>query len=580
MISFSTSVSDSFFKTKAGIHQRTSNHSSRFFKTVFSILNKKERMRFSLLIAADIVISVIDILSLALLLWIVQFYIQPGNNTVLPLSPRWIANKNSISFIALFFFLFAAKNLTAFFISRAQFSFIGKVAVRISKNNLIQYQQSSFEEFVNVDSSIHLRKIAYQPYDFCLYILSGIQQVITQSSLIVITIIAVLLFNAKLFLLLLLILLPPVFAVFYFIKRRLTKAKWHIKKGNEKSFQYLMDALKGYVEGNVYDRNDFFLRRFVAQRKNFSYYLFDSMSVQALPSRLIEIFAVMGLFILIVIAQWTGSGGQDSMIILGAFMAAAYKIIPGAVKIVNVLSQIKAYEFSLKELAGNEVETTDQRIAVKKVQSLRFENIYFQYKDTDVLSNISFDVCGGDFVGIAGKSGKGKTTLFNLLLGFLPPSEGSIFINDSIVTKEQLKNYWPSISYVRQQPFFIHDTILKNITLEEENHDEKRLECAVRFSGLDEFIRNADKGINMIITENGKNISGGQQQRIALARALYKDANLILLDEPFNELDEASETFLLNHFRQLASAGKLVVMITHNKEALSFCNKIISLDDQ
>jgi ABC-type transport system involved in cytochrome bd biosynthesis fused ATPase/permease subunit len=86
-------------------------------------------------------------------------------------------------------------------------------------------------------------------------------------------------------------------------------------------------------------------------------------------------------------------------------------------------------------------------------------------------------------------------------------------------------------------------------------------------------------GAEKMITENGRNISGGQQQRIALARALYKDAKLILMDEPFNELDEASEFLLLEHFRELAQNGKIVMMITHNKRALSYCNKVFSLDE-
>jgi ABC-type bacteriocin/lantibiotic exporter with double-glycine peptidase domain len=86
-------------------------------------------------------------------------------------------------------------------------------------------------------------------------------------------------------------------------------------------------------------------------------------------------------------------------------------------------------------------------------------------------------------------------------------------------------------------------------------------------------------GLDKIITENGKNISGGQQQRIALARAVYKNAELILLDEPFNELDEDSSTLLLEHFRELSKKGKTVIMITHDKQSLSYCNKIVSLDE-
>jgi ABC-type bacteriocin/lantibiotic exporter with double-glycine peptidase domain len=97
---------------------------------------------------------------------------------------------------------------------------------------------------------------------------------------------------------------------------------------------------------------------------------------------------------------------------------------------------------------------------------------------------------------------------------------------------------------------------------------------------LNELISTFSEGLQKVITENGKNISGGQQQRIALARAVYKNADLILLDEPFNELDEASEILMLEYFQQLAQQGKIVVIITHDKQSLSYCNKIISLDEQ
>ena len=136
------------------------------------------------------------------------------------------------------------------------------------------------------------------------------------------------------------------------------------------------------------------------------------------------------------------------------------------------------------------------------------------------------------------------------------------------------------MAYVRQQTFFIHDTLLRNITLEESGHDQKKLDYAIQTSGLDTFIAQYPEGLDKMIMENGKNISGGQQQRISIARALYRNADLILLDEPFNELDETSEISLLEHFRELAQQGKLIILITHNKKSLSYCTKIISLDEQ
>ena len=214
------------------------------------------------------------------------------------------------------------------------------------------------------------------------------------------------------------------------------------------------------------------------------------------------------------------------------------------------------------------------------IHSIQFKKINFQYPSQPVLNNLDLTIQKGDFVGIAGRSGKGKTTVLNLLLGFLTPASGEITVNEQTINTDELKTFWPSISYVRQQSFFIHDTVIRNITLDENAPDKKNLEYALAVSGLNEFIAKMPEGADKIITENGKNISGGQQQRITIARALYKNAELILLDEPFNELDEASAILLLDHFRELSAAGKMVVMITYDKKSLSYCNKIISLDEQ
>jgi ABC-type bacteriocin/lantibiotic exporter with double-glycine peptidase domain len=551
-------------------------------KTIWRVLNKPEKKEFCLLMLLDIVISIVDILSLALLVWIIQFYIQPVAVPKTSYLPGWLADRNSLAVITIFFFLFGIKNLAAFFIARAHYRFIARVAIRISRNNLFNYQQAEFEEFINVDSSVHIRRIAFQPFEFCQYMLSGVQQVMTQVCLILIAIIAIVLFNTKLFLLLLCILLPPVIAIFYFMKTRMDAAKKHIRSSNEKSFQYLLDALKGFVEANVYNRNYFFLNRFVSFRKKFSKYLFESISIQSIPPRIIEVFAVLGLFILIAIAKWSGSNDSAMLVTISAFMAAAYKIIPGIVKIINALGQIKAYAFSMDDLVQNneDVKTTAAKAAIPGIQSIHLEKISFSYGKSMLLNDFYFAINKGDFAGITGASGKGKTTVFNLILGFLKPVTGNIFINNVPVEGKAIKDFWPLISYVRQQSFFIHDTILRNITLEEEGYNNETLAYALKISGLDELVNSFTEGLNKVITENGKNISGGQQQRIAIARAIYKNADLILLDEPFNELDEKSVIPMLDHFRELTKQGKIVIMITHDSKSLSWCNHIISLDEK
>jgi ABC-type bacteriocin/lantibiotic exporter with double-glycine peptidase domain len=250
--------------------------------------------------------------------------------------------------------------------------------------------------------------------------------------------------------------------------------------------------------------------------------------------------------------------------------------------VINLGGQIKAYEFSAEEFrqTASTKEQIIKNISPENIESVELRNISFQYDSQDVLNNFSFSVKKGDFLGIGGASGIGKTTILNLLLGFLKPSSGDLLFNDRVVSNETAKQYWPAISYVRQQSFFMYDTILRNITLEENNHDKTGLNFALKVSGLDKLVETYPEGLEKTITENGKNISGGQQQRIAIARALYKNADLILLDEPFNELDEASTFLILEHLKELCSNGKIVIMITHDSKSFSFCNKIVSLNEQ
>jgi ABC-type bacteriocin/lantibiotic exporter with double-glycine peptidase domain len=213
-----------------------------------------------------------------------------------------------------------------------------------------------------------------------------------------------------------------------------------------------------------------------------------------------------------------------------------------------------------------------------RLYSLSGSHIGFHYDKLRVLDDCNFQLQSGDFLGIRGDSGKGKTTLLNIILGFIEAAEGDISFNGSVVDPPDLKRYWNRIAYVKQQPFIIHDTLLANITLGEESPDEGRLQTALALSGLDDLIKKLPRGIGSTISESGKNVSGGQRQRISLARALYKNADLIILDEPFSELDEASELRLLERFSQLAGEGKMIIMITHNKKSLDWCSRTLSLE--
>ncbi|MFN8242452.1 MAG: ABC transporter ATP-binding protein [Ferruginibacter sp.] len=549
------------------------------FQHTLALLEQQERKRFVLLSVLDIIISLLDIASLALLVWIIRFYISPGSHTAWSALPAWMQQPGAAGLIAVFFFLFTAKNGLAWLISRAHYHFISEVAIRISRQNLVACQQAPFTEYIETDSSVQLRKICFQPFEFTQYMLTGLVQLITQSSLVLLTVLAIILFNAKIFFLLLLLLFPPAVLVFGMIRKRMQHIRERIRNDNETSFRYTMEALKGYAESNIYGKNDFFLQRFLTARRSFSEALFYSMALQGLPGRIIEIFAILGLFILAGIASW-GGAGQQLFVTVSVFMAAAYKIIPGIVKIINTLGQMKAYAPSL---TGLQVSTTKRAAADGQPVSLKISRVQaaglgFAYAGRPILQNLNFDLQPGDFAGLTGHSGIGKTTLLNMILGFLSPAAGSVRINGETITPENAAFFWPRMAYVKQQGFLLNDSFIKNITLSDNAPDTEKLQQALQGSGMEEWLRQVPGGAAGSVAENGKNISGGQQQRVAIARALYQDADLYILDEPFNELDENSAAKLVQHFKSLAAAGKIVILVSHDPACLQFCNKIIKPD--
>jgi len=549
-----------------------------FIQSVLSIFDYKEKVKFGLNILLDLLIGVLDIVFLGLLLVIINFYSinQIPVNHILQQS---LFSKNSLALISVFFGLYALKNWAGYGIAQSQNSFFYQIASRLSRQNMIDYLKEDYFKFINIDSSVYIRKISQQPIEFSNYILTNIQQIISQSILVFFAIIGILFYHPSLFLSLFILLVPPVALLGYYIKKRLKEVRINSKLTSQLTLQYLKESLSGYVESNMYDKNDFFTDRFHYQQKQLNGYIATQQTLQGLPSRLMEVFAVLGFLILIAINKYFSGNHGVGLLDIGVFMAASYKIIPGIIKILNSVGQIKTYEFTLIDLQRDNEGTANVSILESIISSIQLDKIDFSYRHNQILNSFSLDLFPGDFVGVSGLSGLGKTTIINLLLGFLEQDSGSISINNIETNTSDRQLFWNRISYCKQQPFFINDSILKNITLTEDSCDYSRLENVISFCGVDTMLGQYPEGIDKLITENGKNISGGQKQRLMLARALYHDFDLLILDEPFSELDETAEKTLLVKLKLLAQKGKMIIMITHNKSSLSFCNKLISLND-
>jgi len=551
-------------------------------KNILRLLNTDEKKNFRKLIVLDVVISILDISFLAILLFVVRFYTDPKSISLPAYFPQAIRDQYNLLLIVVFLILFSIKNYFGFSVIRKQQKFVYNIATRLSQQQLENYLQGSYMDYVSIDSSVQIRKISQMPIEFGHYVLAGLQQIISQSILILITLTAIFIYNPVLLPLLFAILGPPLILTGFIMKKKLSHVRQIAKTSGEKALQHLKEALAGFIECNLFGRKNFFSQRFESSQSKFNGFLADQQVVQNMPSRLIEVFAILGLFLLIAINSFLSPNHSVQVITIAAFLAAAYKIIPGIVKILNNAGQLKTYAFTTTELLQRKEDITEPATRKRNptIQCLEFHDVSFRYNGKPVIDNFSLSILRGKFVGITGQSGKGKTTIINLLLGFLETHKGSIRINDVPTTSEDRRSFWKRIAYVQQEPFVLHDTIVNNITLDEKFHSIGHLAKAIKVTNLEKLIRSQNNETVALINEDGKNISGGQRQRIAIARALYKTSDLIILDEPFNELDRASENQLLNFFKDLAHSGKIVILITHSKESLSFCDKIISLDEK
>jgi len=532
-------------------------------------------------ILLDLVIGLLDIAFLGLLLVVINFYTATGGPVKFLLFQS-LFSKNSLFLISLFLVLFGLKNWLGYCISKSENTFFYDVASRLSRRNILHYLKDSYIRFINIDSSVYIRKISQQPIEFSNYILINVQQIVAQSILIFFTIVGILFYHPVIFMSLFILLVPPVVLLAFFIRNKLKQVRASSKRTSQMALQYLKESLAGFVESNVYDKNEFFGGRYYQYQQQLNENIATQQTLQGLPPRLIEVFAVLGFLILIALNKWSANVQHVSLLDIGVFMTASYKIIPGMVKILNSTGQIKTYEFTLNDLLLPDEHIINNHISPSKksIRSIKFENACFKFKESPVIDNLCFEIRPGDFVGVSGRSGLGKTTIVNLILGFLEQENGNIIINDKTTNTVERQLYLQNISYVKQQPFLINDSIRRNITLTDEGYDADKLMETMTFCGIESMFDQNDDGIDKLITENGKNISGGQRQRLALARALYHDFDLLILDEPFSEIDERAENVLLGKIKSLAKTGKMILMITHNKASLSFCNKIISMDGE
>ena len=313
--------------------------------------------------------------------------------------------------------------------------------------------------------------------------------------------------------------------------------------------------------------------------------------VNGLPRYIFEVFIVLTFIVLVILMLNVNRELIDIIQYLGVFAVASFRIIPSVTRIVSSLQMINFQEpsvnillkeFDLKKKASlnKNINMEKQNIPINFKNYINIKNLSFSFPSRKEFSllKITLSVKKGEFIGIIGETGSGKSTLINLLTGLLKPSDGKIEVDGSDIHLN-LKGWHEKIGYVPQSIYLTDDSIKKNIAfgLREDNINNNLINKAVENSKLNFFLKDLEDGVNTVVGEKGIKLSGGQQQRIGIARALYRDPEILILDEATSSLDETTERKIMESIG-LLKRKKTIILITHRLSTVKNCDKVYFID--
>ena len=366
------------------------------------------------------------------------------------------------------------------------------------------------------------------------------------------------------------------------VRRRLRRYGMEELEARRKQSRTVVEAYRGYAELEIARAFHTSLASF-DQGMEFIVHNRLRMEVyQLFPSFLSEVAVVAGLALLI------GTGSGDLGLVSGVFAVAAFRLIPAVRAVLNswVTLQNASHTITVvKEgitIMGNEPQgNLPSEPPFEFRHTLELCGLEFAFPDGHTLfSGLDLIVSRGERIGIRGASGSGKSTLFNLMLGLFPPTSGEILIDGRKLTSTNRSEWHKLVGYVPQEIFIIEGTLADNIALGQPQVDRTKVMQVLEQVQLKEWVDELPQGLDTPLGEYGSRLSGGQKQRIGIARALYKEAEVLFFDEATSALDNKTEQEI-NHALEMLSLRHrelTLIIIAHRESSLAFCDRIFDLD--
>lgn len=363
---------------------------------------------------------------------------------------------------------------------------------------------------------------------------------------------------------------------------------------NNASFKIATEALGGIKTLKLLGREEDYVVRYGFEARRMARALVFVQVISHVPPLTMHAISFGGIILLCLFL--IDPAGLDSgatlggiLPLLGVFAFAGQRLMPELSKLYVSLSLLQSGGASVltiyKDLVGNTRSATLPKATTKALgmkREFRMHNVSYNYPNSDAagIRDISLTICSGEKIGIVGSTGAGKTSIVDIILCLLPPSEGKLSVDGTDLTEDMIRAWQKSVAYVPQDIFLTDSSITENIAFgtPKGEIDQSRIIRAAHISRLDRFIREElPDGYDTIVGERGVRLSGGQRQRIGIARALYHDADLIIFDEATSALDNVTEAEVIAAIDDLPG-DKTIVMIAHRLSTVRRCDRIIVLD--
>ncbi len=542
----------------------------KLLKRIYSLLLVQERRMLIKMSFTVFLSALLNFVGVAALLPVLYLLLGEGGK-----------NKMALLFCILAFAVVLIKSVVGALITRYQNRCLLAFYRRLSFSLFSSYYNRGLL-FIREHGSNKLRyETNAMCYGFSHSLLAPICSVAGDILLVVLLTTALLIWTGAMVLILFVCFIP--FMCFYFFGARKLVARCGVDDMNVKREQarVVAEAFAGYVEVKVNGVFPALQRSFLKGIDTISSNRLKLDLLNRLPMLLSELSVVCGLTILVLFAK------GDVGLLVGVFAVAAFRLLPalrsilsGWTKIQNSIYCLDVIEEGLRDYKEVD-EAEEQGIAFER--DIVMSGIGYAYPGGEaVLKNFDFSISKGEYVGVRGSSGVGKSTLFNLIIGLMEPQAGEIKIDGVPLTRKNCNSWMRKIGYVPQDVFIFNGSLAENIALGCEQIDYVLLNDIIEKVSLGDWVRSLPDGVNTALCEAGNGLSGGEKQRIGIARALYKRASVLLLDEATSALDNGTEREINRTLLLLKEKGELltILSIAHRDSSLSYCDRVITIENE